>query len=160
MIDCGDDVDRALVDHPEYGDAAPVGCEAVREADPNSFQLLPDFPIPSSPPAAAAPSPTVAPGPPARPRRDIKPPQTTVLHRPAAVLWTRRAKRRIALRFAATESGSTFRCRLDRQPFRSCASPRAYALTPGRHAIRIRAVDAAGNADPTPALLRIEVRRR
>lgn len=39
-IDCGADVDRALVDHPEFGDATPVGCEVVQEADPNSFQIL------------------------------------------------------------------------------------------------------------------------
>ncbi len=160
VIDCGADVDRALVDHPQYGnDATPVNCEAVVEADPNSFQLLPDFPVPTPPPLPPSSSPR-APKPPVRPPRDTKPPQTKITGRPPAVLTTARFSRRVVLRFAATESGSTFRCKLDRKPFRLCASPRAYNLTRGRHAIRIRAVDAAGNADPSPALVRVEVRRR
>lgn len=150
-IDCGDDIDRALVDHPQYGDATPLNCEVVREADPNSFQLLPGFPAPIPPPPAAPP--------PARPARDRKPPQTTITVRPRAVLVTHRARRRIALRFAASEPRATFLCKLDRRPFRPCASPRIYLLPPGRHAIRVRAVDAAGNADPTPALVRVRVRR-
>ncbi len=161
-IDCGDDVDRALVDHPEYGDATPVNCEAVREADPNSFQLLPAFPIPPPPPPPEAPTsqPPLPPRPPVRPVRDRTPPQTTIVARPRAVLTTSKARRRVVLRFGSSELGSTFRCRLDRQPFRFCASPRAYSLLPGTHKLRILAVDRSGNADPTPAILSVKVRRR
>jgi hypothetical protein len=43
---------------------------------------------------------------------------------------------------------------------RRCASPRAYSLAPGRHRVRIFAVDAAGNPDPTPAVFRFRVVRR
>jgi Ca2+-binding RTX toxin-like protein len=153
VIDCGADVDRALVDHPEYGDATPVDCEAVVEADPNSFQLLPGFPIPIPPPPAN-------PGPPPRPARDRTPPQTRLLARPPAVVTTHRARRRVALRFAASEAGASFRCKLDRQAYRRCTSQRAYLLAPGRHAIRVAAADAAGNADRTPALARVRVLRR
>jgi Ca2+-binding RTX toxin-like protein len=166
VIDCGEDVDRALVDHPQYGDATPVNCEAVLEADPNSFQILPDFPIPTepsspSPPttAPAAPSPT-APTPPGQRPPDRTPPQTRVLGRPGPVLSTTKDRRRVVIRFTASEAGSRFRCRLDRQPYRACASPRAYSLAPGRHTIRIFAVDRGGNADPTPAMVRVRVRRR
>lgn len=151
VIDCGEDIDRALVDHPEYGDPAPINCEAVREADPNSFQLLPDFPIPPPPPPVVQPKP---------PLRDRKPPQTRILSRPRPLISTQRPRRRVVLRFASSEPGSSFRCKLDRRPFRPCASPRAYWLRPGPHAIRVRAVDAAGNADPTPALVKVRVRRR
>jgi hypothetical protein len=151
FIDCGEDIDRALIDHPEYGDAAPVNCEVVREADPNSFQLLPGFPIPIPPP------PVVIPRPPAP---DRKPPRTKIVFRPPAVLTTRGARRRVAVRFVADERGATFRCKLDRRPVRPCASPRIYSLARGRHVIRIRAVDAAGNADRTPAVVRVRVRRR
>jgi Ca2+-binding RTX toxin-like protein len=156
-IDCGADVDRALVDHPEYGDAIPVNCEAVREADPNSFQSLPGFPVPIPPPppeVAGAPAP-----PPPRPVRDRLPPQTRLVARPPAVLTTHRLRRRIAIRFVAGEPGATFRCKLDRQPYRPCASPRVYLLPPGRHAIRVLATDAAGNADRTPVLVKVRVRR-
>jgi Ca2+-binding RTX toxin-like protein len=162
-IDCGADIDRALVDHPEYGDAVPVNCEAVVEADPNSFQILPDFPIPTPPPAPTPSPPAPAPPatrPPPRPPRDTKPPQTTITIRPRAVLTTHRARRRVLVRFAGSEPGSTFRCKLDGGPYRPCVSPRAYSLAIGNHTIRIRAIDAAGNADPTPALLRLKVRGR
>lgn len=163
VINCGDDVDRALVDHPQYGDATPVNCEAVQEADPNSFQLLPDFPIPTPPsPEVPTPQPPAAtpPQPPIRPVRDRTPPQTTILARPRAVLMTSKARRRVVFRFGSSERDSTFRCRLDRRPFRSCVSPRAYSLPPGTHKLRIFAVDRSGNADPTPATLSVIVRRR
>jgi uncharacterized protein YhfF len=54
--------------------------------------------------------------------------------------------------FTATETGSTFECRLDGASFASCTTPKTYAgLTAGAHSFDVRAVDPAGNADPTPA---------
>ena len=54
--------------------------------------------------------------------------------------------------FTASEGGSTFECRLDGGPWGTCASPKAYTgLTQGSHAFDVRASDAAGNTDPTPA---------
>jgi hypothetical protein len=56
------------------------------------------------------------------------------------------------IRFVATEAGSTFRCRLDGRRWRSCRSPRTYLrLARGLHTFRVRAIDRAGNVDPTPA---------
>jgi len=57
VIDCGEgSADVALVDHPQYGDAVPTGCETVQEADPNNFRVvakLPEPPVqPTAPPAA------------------------------------------------------------------------------------------------------------
>jgi hypothetical protein len=66
----------------------------------------------------------------------------------------------VAFRFGSNESGATFRCRLDGRPFRHCASPRRYRVGLGRHALRIFAVDAAGNRDRTPAIVRFRLRRR
>jgi Ca2+-binding RTX toxin-like protein len=151
VIDCGDDIDRALIDFPQYGDATPVNCEAVREAAPNSFQLLPDFPIPPPP----IPAPVAKP-----PARDRTTPRTKILARPRAILTTTKARRRVVFRFSSNERGSTFRCKLDRKPYRVCVSPRAYALAPGKHTVRVYAVDASGNADRSPALLSLRIRRR
>jgi hypothetical protein len=54
--------------------------------------------------------------------------------------------------FAASENGS-FECRLDGAPFALCVSPKGYAgLREGDHRFEVRAIDAAGNADATPAL--------
>ncbi len=50
------------------------------------------------------------------------------------------------------EEGSTFQCSLDGAPFGACASPKGYAdLADGPHTFSVRAVDATGNKDSTPA---------
>ncbi|WP_368670353.1 Ig-like domain-containing protein [Myxococcus sp. AM011] len=54
--------------------------------------------------------------------------------------------------FTATESPATFECSLDGATFISCTSPVTHTgLTDGSHTFAVRAVDAAGNVDPTPA---------
>lgn len=156
MIDCGDGFDTALIDFPENGpDAAPIACEDVEERAPNSFRP-PNTPL--GPEASASTAPAVTPSP--RRARDRRAPQTRILRRPARVLFTAGRRRAVAVAFAANESGSTFRCKVDRKPFRPCRSPRVYRLKPGRHAFRVFAIDRAGNRDRTPALIRLRVRRR
>jgi large repetitive protein len=51
----------------------------------------------------------------------------------------------------ASESGATFECKLDGLAFASCTSPTSYTPPDGTHTFQVRALDAAGNADPTPA---------
>jgi hypothetical protein len=54
--------------------------------------------------------------------------------------------------FSSSEAGSTFACALDGGAFAPCESPRAYGgLVPGDHRFEVRATDAVGNHDPTPA---------
>jgi len=54
--------------------------------------------------------------------------------------------------FSASEAG-WFECRLDGAPFALCGSPKSYGdLGKGDHRFEVRAIDAAGNADATPAL--------
>ena len=54
--------------------------------------------------------------------------------------------------FSADEAGATFECSLDGAPFAACSSSQFYsALSPGAHVFEVRALDAAGNVDPTPA---------
>ena len=55
--------------------------------------------------------------------------------------------------FSASEAGGTFECRLDGGAWRGCSSPTSYGgLNHGNHSFRVRAIDAAGNRDATPAL--------
>ena len=76
-------------------------------------------------------------------------------------LTLRHGKRRASLRFSSNERASTFRCKLDRRPYRRCSSPKTYRrLRPGRHAVRIVARDTAGNRDRTPAVKKFRIRRR
>jgi hypothetical protein len=54
--------------------------------------------------------------------------------------------------FHSTETGSTFQCAVDAGAFASCTSPRTTAaLSDGPHTFRVRAIDAAGNVDDSPA---------
>jgi CSLREA domain-containing protein len=55
-------------------------------------------------------------------------------------------------KFISSARGSTFQCKLDRKPFKKCRSPKTYKqLKPGKYVFRVRAIDKAGDVDPTPA---------
>jgi Ca2+-binding RTX toxin-like protein len=151
-VDCGEGFDTALIDFaPAFTDGPPVGCESVEERAPDSFRP------PDTPPESPAPPPALLPAP---PPPDRTPPATRLRRRPPALLFASGPRRRVAFAFAASEPAARFRCRLDRRPFRPCRSPRAYLVSPGRHTFRVFAIDAAGNRDRSPALVRFKVRRR
>ncbi len=79
---------------------------------------------------------------------DTEAPQTRILKGPKGKV----AKTTVRFKFESSEKGSTFRCKLDRKPFRVCRSPQKYKkLKPGKHVFKVRAVDKAGNIDPTAA---------
>lgn len=64
--------------------------------------------------------------------------------------------------FASNETGAKFLCKVDKRPrrFRRCGSPATFQhLDSGRHVLRVKAVDAAGNADLTPAVVRFRITR-
>jgi len=66
-------------------------------------------------------------------------------------------RRRVKFKFSSNEPGSTFKCKLDHRPFRPCTSPKRYRVRPGKHVFKVKATDAAGNTDPTPAQKRFRV---
>ena len=79
---------------------------------------------------------------------DTTPPDTTITAAPPA----RSGSSSASFSFTSTEAGSSFACRLDGGAFAPCVSPRSYsALGFGDHNFEVRATDAAGNTDPTPA---------
>jgi parallel beta-helix repeat protein len=79
---------------------------------------------------------------------DTTPPQTTVDSGPANPTRSSSA----LFVFSSSEPGSTFECDLDAGGFAPCDPPYGYGgLAPGAHSFSVRAVDPAGNPDPTPA---------
>jgi len=160
LVDCGDGWDTAQIDFPANGpDAAPVNCEDVEERAPNSFRP-PSTPTGSGPASGSQPARASSASPAKPPKPDRTAPRTLLLRRPLAVVFTSSKRRRVAVSFASNEHGSSFRCKLDGSPFKPCRSPRAYMVRPGRHTIRVYAIDAAGNRDRTPAVIGLRVRRR
>jgi hypothetical protein len=91
-----------------------------------------------------APEATTPPPPP-----DTTAPNTSISSGPASSTTATSA----SLAFSATESGSTFECKLDGGSFATCTSPKAYSgLSLSSHQFSVRAKDAAGNVDATPAV--------
>lgn len=85
------------------------------------------------------------------------PPQTRLKGKPRKVGHDRTP----TFRFSSSEAGSTFQCKVDRKPFRSCRSPfTTRRLSFGKHVFRVRARDAGGKVDPSPAFFRFEVVKR
>jgi len=85
---------------------------------------------------------------------DTTPPQTKIVKGPGGHLAQGVAR----FRFRSSEAGSRFVCRLDRRKAAPCKSSRRYVrLRPGPHLLRVWAIDAAGNKDPTPARRRFRV---
>jgi hypothetical protein len=81
---------------------------------------------------------------------DTKAPNTGFTKKPAKKI---RAKS-VRFKFVSSEAGSSFTCRLDKQAWKRCASPRAFKVAKGAHVFSVRATDAAGNVDKTPAVFR------
>ena len=81
---------------------------------------------------------------------DATPPDTIISVGPTGTVNTTSA----SFEFSSTEgAGGTFQCQLDGSAFAPCPSPVAYhALGQGMHTFTVRAVDQAGNVDPTPAV--------
>ena len=78
---------------------------------------------------------------------DATPPDTT-LQNPGNIV----AQDGPEFQFASTEPGSTFQCALDNQAFQACSSGGSvFVQHSGHHVFQVRAVDHAGNVDPTPA---------
>ncbi len=88
--------------------------------------------------------------------QDTTAPDTLITGKPKR----RGGKRRVRFAFGATESDVTYRCKVDGRRYKACASPKKMTLKRGRrHVFRVRATDAAGNRDQTPAKYSFRIRR-
>jgi Abnormal spindle-like microcephaly-assoc'd, ASPM-SPD-2-Hydin len=56
-----------------------------------------------------------------------------------------------SFRFTSPTAGVSFECKLDGEPFTPCTSPATYRVRRGKHSLQVRAVDADGVVDGSPA---------
>lgn len=77
---------------------------------------------------------------------DNDPPETTITKAPKKKTKKRKAK----FEFSSDEPGSSFDCKLDKKGFEACDSSERFKVKRKRHRLEVRAIDPAGNSDPTP----------
>ena len=77
------------------------------------------------------------------------PPDTYITNAPPATTTTDTA----TFEFGSTQEGSTFECSIDLHAFEECTSPKTYTqIPPGEHIFYVRATNAQGAMDSSPAL--------
>jgi hypothetical protein len=129
------------------------GCATLLETSDDTNDSAADFTVTSPSPRnnATAPTETACGG---GGGDDTKPPNTKIKKGPRGEVETDTVK----FKFKATEPGSTFECKLDRKKFKPCSSPKKLKnLDEGKHRFYVRATDAAGNTDRSPAKRKFEV---
>jgi hypothetical protein len=111
----------------------------------------------SAPPSNADPGP----GSGAAPQGGSPAPASPAVAPETRIRKLRAAAGKVTLWFAGSgPSPLSFSCALDKQAFKSCASPKTYTrLKPGKHTIRVRS-EAGALADPTPASRAFTIKSR
>jgi hypothetical protein len=82
------------------------------------------------------------------PPQDTTPPETTIDSGPSGTI----SSGDVSFTFSSSEAGSTLECSLDSAAYTACTSPKSYInLSEGSHTFSVKATDAAGNTDASPA---------
>jgi hypothetical protein len=88
---------------------------------------------------------------------DLTPPETTISKGPKKKTKSKKAK----FKFNSSEADSSFECKVDDKAFNPCDSPaKIKGIKKGKHKFAVRATDAAGNADASPATYKWKVKKR
>ncbi|MFN8150908.1 MAG: Ig-like domain-containing protein [Solirubrobacterales bacterium] len=104
---------------------------------PHTFEVAATDPAGNDDPTPASRSFTV----------DTNPPDTTINTGPSGPISTSAPQ----FTFSSPDNTATFECKIDAGPFNPCTSPYTTPTLPdGPHTVQVRAVDPAGNPDPTP----------
>lgn len=90
---------------------------------------------------------------------DTKAPRTSFAKHPPKLVRTHRRKARAVFRFRSNEAGATFVCKVDRNLPRFCNRRISRRFEAGRHTVKVRARDEAGNVDRSAAVFRFQVKR-
>lgn len=91
---------------------------------------------------------------------DTRRPRTFFRKRPPRTIRTGHRRAKAVFRFGSNERDATFICRVDGGLPRFCKRRLVRRFRVGPHVVRVRARDAAGNLDRSPAVARFKVKRR
>ncbi len=131
-----------LCDEDQDGDGLSDALEIAIDSDPRSANSDGDA-VPDSADAC----PTI-PGTLPNGCVDTVLPETVITAGPKA----KTKKRGATFQFVSTEPSTTFACSIDNKAFAPCSSPKVFKkLKRSKHTFEVRAIDAVGNLDPTPA---------
>ena len=133
--------ERSKKDNCRDAGVITVSGSGVKASGPTSSEPSPPS---GSPPGGFSPTPaSPAPTPPTS-----SPPDTVIDNGPTGLI----GESAVTFTFHGSDTNDTFQCSLDGAPWATCTSPQQYtALAEGAHTFQVRAVNAAGEVDPTPA---------
>lgn len=133
-------------------------CQAIAVATGNAMADCPGSSrqAPLSPPSSTT-SNTFNPA--ASSPKDRVRPQTFISQGPAKISFTPWRWKWVTFRFRSSEGGSAFLCKIDQGKSHQCGQKLMRWFGVGKHVLRVKARDAAGNVDPTPAVFRFRVER-
>lgn len=86
-------------------------------------------------------------------------PSTSIRRHPSKLIRIHGRTAKVAFGFGAGEPGATFLCKVDNGSYRVCPARFVHRFGLGRHVLRVKARDSAGDVDPTPAVFRFQVKR-
>jgi len=92
-------------------------------------------------------------------RIDTRRPNTFFKRKPRKTLRTKGRRAKAIFRFGSNERDVSFVCKIDGGFWRFCKPRLVRRLRVGKHIVRVKARDAAGNVDRSPAVYRFEVKR-
>jgi Subtilase family len=130
------------------------GSQATQSTAPNCGQGLPQ-PDPD-PVVPDTPAPITSSAPVSSPRDKIRP-ETLISQGPARVSFVQGQWMRVVFRFRSSEKGSNFLCKIDEGLYFQCHWRFVRWFGLGKHVLRVKARDAAGNVDRSPAVYRFRI---
>jgi hypothetical protein len=90
---------------------------------------------------------------------DTTAPRTRFAEHPPKLIRTHQRRARAVFVLKSNEAGVKFVCKVDRGLLRFCGPRLVRRFAEGRHVVQVRAQDAAGNVDRTPAVFHFRVER-
>jgi hypothetical protein len=84
------------------------------------------------------------------------PADTILRNKPKKTIKAKKSKVKVKFVFSSNVAGATFKCKLDKQAYSPCGSPKTYMVKKGKHSFAVRATG-PGGTDPSPATFSFKV---